>query len=229
MESEPQLSELNDDLLEAAAPAKEPPEPKRNSKQKMIDKILEISEKENIPLEHSNTKLKRMNKSQLGNLLAELIEKGMEKKMARTLGISEDADRKTIGLAALRMVHDICASGVEKGGNAFLEPKGYEIEGFVDSLKDPQVSTVIDQCLVEIAEENQELLEYIESPYTRLMICWGGALTFSCKKKQITNAPVMEPRSSYAKNSVRGRSNRRPPNGQVNADLPPFIPHVKSV
>ena len=131
MEQEnPELSELKDDLLEAARPSQEPPEPKRNSKQALIDKILEISEKENLPIEQSNTKLRRMNKNQLGNLLAELIERGMQKKMARTIGVEEGADRRTIGLAALRMVHDICAVGVEKGGNAMLEPKGYEIPGF---------------------------------------------------------------------------------------------------
>ena len=87
----PELSELKDDLLEAAGPPKEPPEPKRNSKQALIDKILEISEKENLPIPHSNTKLKRMNKHQLGNLLAELIEQGMQKKMARTIGVEEGA------------------------------------------------------------------------------------------------------------------------------------------
>ena len=225
MESEPKLSELRDDLLEAAEPPRETPEPKRNSKQKMIDKILEISEKENLPLQHSNTKLKRMNKAQLGNLLAELIERGMEKKMARTI---EDADRKTIGLAALRMIHDICATGVEKGGNAFLEPKGYEIAGFTDSLKEPQVSCIIDQCLEEIARENEDLLEYIESPYTRLMIAWGGAISFCCKKKQ-RHVTFVEPRSARQKNPVRSRSYRGPQNGQINADLPPLVPNVKSV
>ena len=229
MEETNDQSELRDELLEAAAPNSEPSEPRRNSKQALIDKILEISEKERIPLQQSNTKLKRMNKAQLGNLLAELIEKGMEKKMARTIGCEPGADRRTIGLAALRMVHDICASGVEKGGNAFLEPRGYEIVGFVDSLKEPQVSSAIDHCLEEIAMENEELLQYIESPYTRLMIAWGGALTFSCRKRKQAHASFLGPRKTRQQDPFCGRGDRRPPDGQIHIDIPPPKPHEKSV
>ena len=79
---EPQEAEaLKDELLEARDfSSEQKAEPRRNSKQALIDKILEISE---IPLEHSNTKLKRMNKQQL----ADMIEKGMKRKMARTIGV----------------------------------------------------------------------------------------------------------------------------------------------
>ena len=65
---------LHTELLEAGAPSPDPSvEPKRNSKQSLIEKILELSEQEGIPLEHSNTKLKRMNKSHLTNLCADLV------------------------------------------------------------------------------------------------------------------------------------------------------------
>ena len=48
----PEEELLKTELLEAAEPKVEgpPAEPRRNSKQALIDKILEMSEKENIPL-----------------------------------------------------------------------------------------------------------------------------------------------------------------------------------
>ena len=71
--SDTEEAALRDELLEASVPVAdtkaEPP--KRNSKQGLIDKIVELSEKEGIPLEYSNTSLKRMNKKQLSSLLAE--------------------------------------------------------------------------------------------------------------------------------------------------------------
>ena len=150
--SEPDMTELRDELLEASAP--EPPQtdepPKRNTKQALIDKILEVSSRENIPINHSNTKLKRMSKKELANLLAEIIETGMKKRMARQVGVEDSSDNRAIALGALRMLHDVCAMGTEKAGNAFLEPRGYEIVGFTDALKEPTVSQCIDGCLQEI-------------------------------------------------------------------------------
>ena len=47
---------LNEELLEAEETVEQPEQaPRRNSKQSLIDKILELSERDNIPLEHSNT------------------------------------------------------------------------------------------------------------------------------------------------------------------------------
>ena len=221
---------LREDLLEAAAPppVEEDPAPKRNTKQALIDKILEVSQKENIPLEHSNTRLKRMNKAQLSSLLADIIEKGMRKKMARQVGVDESADSRTIALGALRMLHDCCAMGTEKLGNNFLETRGYEISGFCDALKEPAVSQCIDGCLLEIAEENQELLEYVQSPYSRLLIAWGGAIAFSCKKKQ-RNVTNMGPMPAGCEAPVRSRMRRRTTSRQVDP-MPPYpLPPVKEV
>ena len=221
-------NELKTELLEAAEPppSDHPQETRRNSKQALIDKILELSEKQNIPMAHSNTKLKRMNKSELADQLAEMIEIGMRRKMARQVGCSEDADSRTIALGALRMLHDVCAVGAEKAGNAFLEPKGYEIQGFSEALKEPTVSDCIDRCLQEIADENQEILEYVKSPYTRLAIAWGGAIAFSCKKKQRRHVTIMEPRSTRGANSVRrGRGRGTAPR----QEHPPALPSAKDV
>ena len=67
---------LREELLDAAAPEEiqqtEPP--KKNTKLALLNKILEVSEKGGIPLQHSNSKLKRMNKQQLAGVLADVIE-----------------------------------------------------------------------------------------------------------------------------------------------------------
>ena len=222
--------ELKNELLEAAQPdeAKECEPPKKNTKQALLNKILEVSEKGGIPLEHSNSKLKRMNKQQLASVLADVIEEGMRRKMARHVGCDAEADERTIALGALRMLHDVCAMGIEKGGNTFLEPKGYEIIGFSQSLKEPSVSHVIDSCLAEIAEENTEILQYIQSPYARLGIAWAGALAF-CVKKSNKDASTMGPRSSRTQNTFRRGSSRRPQTGQVNTDTSPIATDVKEV
>ena len=219
-----QAPELNAELLEAAAQEHavlpEPKETKRNSKQALIDKIIQISERDGIPLECSNTKLKRMNKQQLSELCADMIEQGVRKKMARAVN-SESTDDRTIALGALRMLHDVVAVGVEKTGTSFAERYGYTIEGFSENLKEPTVSAAIDGCLQEIADENQELLEYVKSPYTRLMIAWGGALAFSCKRSN-KHVTFVEPRPSRPKDSLRRGGSRRTQNGEIHiSNAPP--------
>lgn len=230
MEESNNVEILKDELLEAAEPEKvsESEPPKKNTKQALLNKILEVSEKGGIPLEHSNSKLKRMNKQQLASVLADVIEEGMRRKMARQVGCDAEADERTIALGALRMLHDVCAMGVEKGGNTFLEPKGYEIVGFTQSLKEPSVSHVIDNCLAEIAEENTEILQYIQSPYARLGIAWAGAIAF-CVKKKNKDASTLGPHSSRAQNTFRRSSGRRPTTRQVNANTPSVTEDVKQV
>ena len=223
--------ELRQELLDAANPPppveKQPP--KKNTKQALLEKILEVSERDGLPLEYTNSKLKRMSKAELTNVLAELIEEGMRRKMAQKVGCDPHSDNRTIALGALRMLHDICAMGVEKAGGTFLEPRGYEIEGFTESLKEPTVSEVIDGCLLEIAEENQEILEYVQSPYARLGIAWAGALAYSVKKKQSTNVAILGPGPSRGENPVRRRVRRGAPPRQVNNNVPPPETDEKTV
>jgi hypothetical protein len=222
---------LKDELLDAAQPddTTEAEPPKKNTKQALFNKIQEVAEKAGIPLEHSNSKLKRMNKQQLASVLADVIEEGMRRKMARHVGCDADSDERTIALGALRMLHDVCAMGIEKGGNMFLEPKGYEIVGFTQSLKEPSVSHVIDGCLAEIAEENQEILQYIQSPYARLGIAWAGALAFCVSKNNKEHVATMGPRSTRTENTLRRRSSRRPTAREVHANPSPVAPDVKQV
>ena len=171
-----------------------------------------------------------MNKTQLAELCAELVEKGIRKKMARCVR-AESTDDRAIALGALRMVHDVCAIGCEKAANGFLESYDYSIDGFSESLREPTVSGAIDTCLQEIAEENSELLQYIESPYTRLMIAWGGAMAFSCKKIKTKphNAPHMERSAPRGAHSIRGRGRGRAAHGQVHARHPSPGDNVKTV
>ena len=151
----------------------------------------------------------------------------MKQKMARTVGVDNDADDRTIALGALRMLHDICATATEKGANTIMEPKGYTIEGFAASLKEPSVSQAIDGCLEEIASENQDLLEYVRSPYTRLALAWGGAIAFSCHKTK-RNVTNMGPPSPRKQNSLRSRPSR-PKNGEKHPPVLPVAINEKTV
>ena len=211
---------LKEELLEAASPeeAQHQEQPKKNTKQALLNKILEVSEKSGIPLEHSNSKLKRMNKQQLSSVLADVIEQGMQRKIAARVGVSEDSDQRTIGIAALRMVHDTLAMGLETGGNHLLQPKGYEITNFSAALKEPTTSDVIDGCLAEIADESPEILQYIQSPWSRLGIAWCGALAFSVRKTNKKNVTFVGRRAFGPKNPGMRSSYRRPPPRQEHTD-----------
>ena len=155
---------LNNELLNAGSPKKKDESAKRNSKTALIEKIVQVSEKYNLELEYSDTKLKRMNKDKLAKVLAEVIEESVKIDMCKQVGCEPGASPKVLGLAALRMMHDICATGFEKGAQQVLPQYGYDIEGFSDTLKEPMVSQAIDQCLTEIAAESPEILQYFESP-----------------------------------------------------------------
>ena len=75
---------LNNELLQATGEqvAEKTDEPKRNSKDDIIAKVIKCAEESNITLDYSNTKLRRMTKTQLNKLLASTIEKGMQQQMA---------------------------------------------------------------------------------------------------------------------------------------------------
>jgi len=223
------MEDLNNDLLQAAAedgnsPIEAEPLPKRNTKDDLIRKIVDLCNDQNLELQHSNTKLRRMTKTQLTELLAEKIEKGMIAGMCDQVGVDRGSDARLIGLGALRMVHDICAGVCEKGANQFLPKYGYEVVGFCDSLKEPHVKEAVDSCLAEIAAES-DVLQYVKSPYTRLGIAWMGAAVASVRKSRHNNrrirnyeylddeyehAPDLGPRQVRFAHPVERRPNRRP-------------------
>ena len=129
-----------------------------------------------------------------------------------------------MALGALRMVHDIFAKGAEEGLNRFLPNYGYEVDGFCDNLRNARISKQIDAALAEIAEEN-DVLQYIQSPYSRLALAWFGGLSMSVRRKpEINNrvvkkrhAPVLEPKPASGPSTFQLRPMRRQANGQVDS------------
>ena len=217
---------LNNELLkkEDASPAV----PKRNSKQELIKKILMVHEENDMTLELSDTKLQRLTKQQLTELLAETIEKAMRNEMARQVGARPGAADSVIALGALRMVHDIAAKGAEKCFNMVLPDYGYEVEGFAESLQEPSVRQATDACLAEIAQDN-DILQYVQSPWSRLAIAWGGALVTSIQRKRVRYkrryyAGPMESSEPRREDTRREYSpDRGPENGEEHGDGGPPV------
>lgn len=160
--------------------------PKRNSKDAIRQQILRVVEKYELDFDYSDTKMKRMNKEQLQKVLAEVMETSVQQDMAKAVGVDPRAKGKVVSLGALRMLHNICATGFEKGFNAFAPGlAGVECEGFATSLRHPDVQPTVDECLAEIAAENPDVLEYFDSPYSRLALIWLGVISTSIKKAHV--------------------------------------------
>ena len=119
---------LNNELLKADAPLEEEEKrPKRNSKEELTAKILKVVAAYELEFNYSDTKLRRMNKQELTQLLAQVTEEGVKHDMAKAVGVDPRAHGKVVTLGALRMLHNLCATGFEKGFNAFGTPYcGYE-------------------------------------------------------------------------------------------------------
>ena len=209
-----EFKKLNTELLEPPKP--ETTEAKRNTKEALIDRILQVAEQNDMELTFSNTKLRRMSKDKLGKLLGELTEEVVKRDMANAVGSKGTSD-KAIGIATLRMCHDMMAMATENGLNQCLPSYGYQVEGFCESLQHPTVSKCVDECLEEIAATS-DVLQYIESPYARLAIAWGGALATTVRPYRQQNLPnyqrnvrstSMGPTASHRPQTVRGGVGRR--------------------
>ena len=179
---------------------------KRNSKAELIKRIVEISEKNKVELEYSDTKLKRMNKNQLQQILADQMEKVMKAEVAETVGANRNASEQVVAMHALRMMHDIAAKGFEVGGDRFANQYGYTISGFTENLKDPIVNEAVNQCLEEIALENADILEYVKSPYARLGLAWAGCLATCAKRVRPNRINNIAPTSKKDARRVEPRS-----------------------
>jgi len=207
------MQKLNDDLLKVEKPDDEPT--KRNTKEWLMSKILQLADDNGLELSCSNTKLKRMNKKELNQLLGALMEEVSKQQMARAVG-SNGTDDKSIALGTLRMVHDMMAMATEQGLNGVLPQYGYKVDGFTESLKNPTVSQCVDDCLREIAETT-DVLQYIESPYARLGIAWAGAMATSirpARKNEINSKNVspskVGPAAANRAQTLQHRARRRP-------------------
>ena len=227
---------LNNELLEAKEEKKDDPEPKRNTKEALIDRILSICQEHNLELTVSNTKLKRMSKTALQKLLGELVEDLMKKQMAEAVH-SPSPDQNVVALHTLRMLHDMCVVGVEGGLNRYLPQYGYEVHGFADALKQPGVSKCIDDCLAEIAAEHN-VMQYIESPYARLGLAWTTGLVTSVRRSQPNNyqhynqnlhygSSRMGSQPNSQEDTVRSRTHRRPTSREEHRGGGPIVENVE--
>ena len=227
-----ETNKLNDELLKKVDPEKtNEDEPKRNTKDDLIAKIINCCADNELELEISNTKLRRMGKQDLCKLLAQKIEEGVRVQMTTQVGVKKGSPDSVIALGALKMIHNILATTAEKGLNIFLPNYGYEVHGFTQALKDPNVDEAVDSCLAEIAAES-DIMQYIESPYTRLAIAWAGALVTSIKRKQPNikkHVANMGPQPTEAKNSIQPRARRREAPRKINSNLRPIVEDEKQV
>ena len=96
-DAERTTSRLNNELLNAGSPKKEDAQAKRNSKSALLEKILQVTEKYELDLDYSDTKLKRMNKGQLTKVLAEIIEESVKIDMCKQVGCAPGASPKVMG------------------------------------------------------------------------------------------------------------------------------------
>ena len=227
------MAELNDALLKATEEdvSQAEDQPKRNSKDDLISKIIGCCADNGLELEHSNTKLRRMTKDQLCKVLAGKIEMGVKSQMAAQVGAKPGASDGVIALGALKMMHNIFASTAERGLNVVLPRYGYEIVGFREGLKDPAVDEAVNQCLTEIAADS-DILQHIKSPYVRLAIAWGGALVTSIKRCPVPikrDASPVESRPPRPQGAVQSRLSRRPPPRKEYRLQPPSSDDEKQV
>ena len=191
------FAELNDDLLGAAVGAAPEERPaKRNTKDDLIDKIEKLSAEQGIPVLESKTKLRRMTKKQLAQLLARMLEEHVSNAVCDKAGVERGAPPNVVALGALRMVHDLAAATGEKAANLFLPKYGFQIVGFTDTLRQPHVREATDACLLEISRDT-DILQHIQSPYTRLALAWGGALVGSLQRVRRTKPQNKFPRNLF--------------------------------
>ena len=164
---------------------------KKGSKPDIIQEIFNLCRRANIPCEHSESQMKRMNKRSLLELLAQYCEKVVEKKVLEKCKIKENLNHldekqktKLMNIGILRMAHDSLCFAAESLTHRFSP---YTIEGMTRGMKENKdVSVQIDQCLAEIAEE-YDVLEYVQSPTSRLMLIWITSGVSHLKRKSIEN------------------------------------------
>ena len=238
MEQTPEeTTRMNNELLKVAKPEDESPEvkkPKRNSKEELLSKILRVVEKYELEFDYSDTRLKRMNKLELTKVLAKVMEDSVKIDMAKSVGVDPRASGKVVTLGALRMIHNLCATGFEKVFNTFgTKYTGFECDGFATTLRDPSIQGTVDECLLEIAAENPEILEYFDSPYSRLALVWSGALITCIKRKEQLlkrqHANFVGPRKNPRPNPAGAGSGGSKTVREIDSNFPSRVPNVRHV
>ena len=195
-------TDLIEELVESQTPVIEEVKtksPKRNSKDEMIQKIIQLSDECGEKLGESNSQLRRMSKKVLTDKLAGLVERRIEFEAQKCLGIDKEQAKNPfcVNLAALKMVHDIAVNSTESLVERTSERHGMTIAGFKRKMKDSQES--IDMILSEIAQQYPEVLEKFSSPWVRLGLLWTSNVVISLKKKEVNNKNVARVR--FAQNN----------------------------
>ena len=180
------ILENNEELLNFKEKQDIPQEKQSNktSKSAIIDKIFQVCEQtDQIPTE-SKTTLKRMSKKKLQETLAGYIEVGLKRKIQQQMNVQPGDDEKQnqemMALSCLRMAHDTVSRLTETCVQNFTP---YTIKGFTDSLKQPDTSMALNECLLEIARE-MDVMEHLSNPYTKLLLIWSGGIAYNLRKKQ---------------------------------------------
>jgi hypothetical protein len=174
--------------------------PKHGSKRSIIEKILKVCEDTDEICEYSTTKLHRMPKKDLLNILADKIELGVQKKITEQAGmqnISNDMNdvqrQRLVAMGFLSMGHKILTKGTETMLESYSD---YSITGFTENFDEPRTKEMLEQTLLEIAEE-MEVLDYIDSPWSKLALLWGNGIVRTLKRKPINytnhNVTDLEP------------------------------------
>ena len=178
----------NNELLDALhrkGDGKEKESTKRGSKDELVAKIFQCCDEGGVVCEHNTTQLRRMSKKDLQKTLATYIERAMQKQLMAKVNVkrlenaTDEQQNQLIALGTLRLMHDSLCVVLEKGVDS-ISP--YSIEGFCEGMKIEQVSREVDNALLAIAEEN-DVMQYISSPYAKLGLIWMSCAATSLKRK----------------------------------------------
>ena len=180
----------NNELLDALhkkGDGKDKESTKRGSKDELVSKIFQCCDEGGVVCEHNTTQLRRMSKKDLQKTLALYIERAMQKQLMAKVNVkrlenaTDEQQNQLIALGTLRLMHDSLCVVLEKGVDS-ISP--YSIEGFCEGMKIEQVSREIDLALLAIAEEN-DVMQYISSPYAKLGLIWMSCAATSLKRTAI--------------------------------------------
>ena len=131
-----------------------------------------------------------MTKTQLLDYLAECISEAMAQKINEKMGCANmpedasDTDRQRLMAASfLTMAHNVLANGTEKLVENYTE---FSIQGFSDTFEKPQNKQILEETLLQIAEEH-DIIQYVDSPWSKLGLLWGSGVISNLRKKNINN------------------------------------------
>ena len=200
---EPSIELMNDELVAQVSleeKTEEIPiktEVKKNSKKHIIERIFQLCKEFNFEIQETEQQLFRKTRKNLLAILASYVERSMESKIkSETNGIPPDCQGSQYqkNLPMLRLAHGFLASLVEKGFNIGCNymDYSYELHHYASTCNQ---SLMIDDCLLAIADDmGPDLLNYISSPYYRLMFVHCTSI-MSCVRR-IDREEMQSPRFS---------------------------------